>query len=124
MAQPRQQRAPGRIGKRGEGAVQGGVIVNHMVKYSRARPRVKPAGHSRFIEGGTVQIVAMDPASLAAALVAAQTSRVQFAAAAAMMRMNADAAKSVVQVVQAAEQNAQQLANVAAGIGQNLNAVT
>jgi len=65
----------------------------------------------------------MDPASLAAAFVAAQMSRVQMAAAAAMMRMNADAAKSVVQVVQAAEQNAQQLANVAAGIGGNLNAI-
>jgi hypothetical protein len=63
----------------------------------------------------------MDPASLAAALVAAQMSRVQFAAAAAMMRMNADAAQSVVQVVQAAEQNAQQLANLTAGIGRNLN---
>lgn len=63
----------------------------------------------------------MDPASLAAAFVAAQTSRVQFAAAAAMMRMNADAAQSVAQVVQAAEQNAQQLANLAAGIGSNLN---
>jgi hypothetical protein len=54
-------------------------------------------------------------------LVAAQMSRVQFAAAAAMMRMNADTAQSVVQVVQAAEQNAQQLANLTAGIGRNLN---
>ncbi len=63
----------------------------------------------------------MDPASLAAAFVSAQMSRVQFAAAAAMMRMNADAAQSVAQVVQAAEQNAQNLANVAAGIGRNLN---
>ena len=65
----------------------------------------------------------MDPASLAAALVSAQTSRVQFAAAAAMMRMNANATQSVVQVVQAAEQNAAKLANVAAGIGQNVNMV-
>lgn len=63
----------------------------------------------------------MDPASLAAAMVAAQMSRVQMAAAATMMRMNADAANSVVQVVQAAEQNASQLANAAAGLGQNLN---
>jgi hypothetical protein len=63
----------------------------------------------------------MDPASLAAALVSAQMSRVQMAAAASMMRMNADAASSVAQVVQAAEQNATRLANVAAGIGQNLN---
>jgi ribosomal protein L22 len=63
----------------------------------------------------------MDPASLVAAFVAAQMSRVQFAAAAAMMRMNADAAQSVAQVVQAAEQNAQHLADLAAGIGRNLN---
>ena len=63
----------------------------------------------------------MDPASLAGALVSAQMSRVQMAAAAAMMRMNADAAQSVVQVVQAAEQNAQRLADVAAGIGRSVN---
>ncbi len=63
----------------------------------------------------------MDPASLAGALVSAQMSRVQMAAAAAMMRMNADAAQSVVQVVQAAEQNAQRLADVAAGIGRSIN---
>ena len=43
------------------------------------------------------------------------------AAAAMMMRMNADAAKSVVQVIDAAQQNMQSLANVAAGIGQNVN---
>jgi hypothetical protein len=65
----------------------------------------------------------MDPVALAAALVSAQTSRVQYAAAASMMRMNADAAQSVAQMVQAAEQNAAQLANVAAGIGQNVNIV-
>lgn len=63
----------------------------------------------------------MDPASLAGALVSAQMSRVQMAAAAAMMRMNADAAQSVVQVVQAAEQNAQRLADAAAGVGRSVN---
>jgi len=63
----------------------------------------------------------MDPASLASALVSAQMSRVQMAAAAAMMRMNADAAQSVVQVVQAAEQNAQRLADAAAGVGRSIN---
>ena len=63
----------------------------------------------------------MDPASLAAAFVSAQMSRVQMAVAASMMRMNADAATSVVQLVQAAEQNANQSANAAAGLGQNLN---
>ena len=63
----------------------------------------------------------MDPASLAAAFVSAQMSRVQMAAAAAMMRMNADAATSVAQVIQAAEQNAARFADAAAGIGQSLN---
>jgi anthranilate phosphoribosyltransferase len=63
----------------------------------------------------------MDPASLAGALVGAQASQAQMAAAAMMMRMNADAAKSVVQVIDAAQQNMQSLANVAAGVGQNVN---
>jgi hypothetical protein len=63
----------------------------------------------------------MDPASLAAVLVGAQASQAQMAAAAMMMRMNADAAKSVVQVIDAAQQNMQSLANVAAGVGQNVN---
>jgi hypothetical protein len=63
----------------------------------------------------------MDPASLAAVLVGAQASQAQMAAAAMMMRMNADAAKSVVQVIDAAKQNMQSLANVAAGVGQNVN---
>jgi hypothetical protein len=63
----------------------------------------------------------MDLASLAAAFVGAQMGRVQMAAAAAMMRMNADAAQSAAPLVQAAEQNAANLADVAAGIGQNVN---
>jgi len=63
----------------------------------------------------------MDPTSLAAALAGAQMSNVQMATAAKMLRMNADSAASVVQVLNAAEQNIQNLANVAADIGQNLN---
>ena len=63
----------------------------------------------------------MDPASLAAAFVAAQMSRMQMAAAASMMRMNANAATSVAQIGQAAEQNAARLADATAGLGQNLN---
>ena len=64
---------------------------------------------------------AMDPASLAAAMVGAQMSRAQMAAAAMMMRMNADNAASVVQLIDAAQQNMQSLANVAAGVGQTVN---
>jgi anthranilate phosphoribosyltransferase len=63
----------------------------------------------------------MDPASLATAMVGAQMSREQMAAAATMMRMNADNAASVVKIIDAAQQNIQSLANVAAGVGQNVN---
>jgi hypothetical protein len=63
----------------------------------------------------------MDPTSLAAAMVGAQMSQMQMAVAAFMMRMNADAAASVVQVIDAAQQNIQSLANVADGVGQNVN---
>ena len=63
----------------------------------------------------------MDPTSLATAMVGAQMSQVQMAAAATMMRMNADSAKSVAQLIDAAQQNMQCLAYVAAGVGQNVN---
>jgi hypothetical protein len=65
----------------------------------------------------------MDPSSLVAALAGAQTSAVQMALAAKMLRMNADAAASVAQVIDAAQQNLQSLANVGAGVGQNVNLV-
>ena len=63
----------------------------------------------------------MDPTSLATAMVGAQMSQVQMAVAATMMRMNADSAASVVQIIDAAQKNMQSLANVAAGVGQNVN---
>jgi hypothetical protein len=63
----------------------------------------------------------MEPTSLVAAMAGAQMSGVQMALAAKMLRMNADAAASVVQILQAAQQNMQSLANVAAGVGQNVN---
>ena len=63
----------------------------------------------------------MDPTSLAAALAGAQMSDVQMASAAKMLRMNADAASGIVKVLDAAQQNLASLANVAAGVGQNLN---
>ena len=64
---------------------------------------------------------AMDVASIAAAFVAAQMSRMQMAVAAKIIRMNADQANSVAQLLQSAQQNAAQLANVAAGVGQNVD---
>jgi hypothetical protein len=63
----------------------------------------------------------MDPVSIATALVGAQMSDAQMAIAAKMLRMNADNAASIVQVLNAAQQNMASLANVASGIGQNLN---
>jgi hypothetical protein len=63
----------------------------------------------------------MDPVSIASALAGAQMGGVQMAIAAKMLRMNADAAGSIVQVLDAAQKNIASLANVAAGVGQNLN---
>jgi hypothetical protein len=63
----------------------------------------------------------MDPASLAAALAGAQMSNVQMAMSAKMLRMNADSAASVAQMIDSAQQNMSSLANVAAGVGQNVN---
>ena len=63
----------------------------------------------------------MDVSSLAAATAGAQVGRLQLAAAAKMMKMNADNATSIVQVIEAAQQNLTQLANAAAGLGQNLD---
>ena len=62
----------------------------------------------------------MNVASIAAAFIAAQASQVQTAVAAKMLKMNADNAASIVQVIDAAQKNAAQL-DAAAGIGQNLD---
>ncbi len=63
----------------------------------------------------------MDPTSIAAALVASQMGNAQMAVAAKMLRMNADNASAIVQVLDAAQKNLQSLANVAEGVGRNLN---
>ena len=63
----------------------------------------------------------MDPVSLATALAGAQMSNAQMAMAAKMLRMNADNAASIVQVLDATQKNMASLANVASGVGQNLN---
>lgn len=61
----------------------------------------------------------MDVTSLAAAFAGASTAKLQIAAAARMMKMNADAQGAIVKVLEAAQQNMQAL--VAAGIGGNLD---
>jgi hypothetical protein len=63
----------------------------------------------------------MDTTALASAFVGAKAAEVQMAVAARMMKMNADAAQSIVQVIEAAQENLNRLANVAAGIGGNVD---
>jgi len=63
----------------------------------------------------------MDSTDLAAAFVAARAGQAQLAVAAKMLRMNADSEQSVVKLLQAGQANIDRLANVAAGIGGNLD---
>jgi len=63
----------------------------------------------------------MDVSSLAAAMVSARAGQMQLAVAAKMLKMNLDSQKSVLQLLQAGQQNIGQLANAAAGLGQNLD---
>jgi hypothetical protein len=63
----------------------------------------------------------MEVASIAAAFIAAQAGQVQTAVAAKMLKMNADSAANVVKLLDAAQQNFSSLANVASGIGTNLD---
>jgi hypothetical protein len=63
----------------------------------------------------------MDPTSLITALMGAQTGVVQLALAARLARMNADQGSSVVKLIDAAQQSFDPLANVAAGLGTNLD---
>ena len=63
----------------------------------------------------------MDVSSLAAAMAGAQAGRTQMAMAAKMMKMNADSAASIIQVIDAAQQNLDSLAKAASGLGQNLD---
>jgi hypothetical protein len=63
----------------------------------------------------------MDVATLATAFVASQHAQIQLAVAAAMMRSNMQAETSVVELVNAAQDNAARMANLAAGIGGNLD---
>jgi len=63
----------------------------------------------------------MDPVALASAFIGAQVGRVQLAVAAKMLQMDAANEQSVVGLIDAAQQSIDRLANVAAGIGGNLD---
>lgn len=60
-------------------------------------------------------------ASIAAAFIAQQAAQLQMAAAAKILQMNAQAAGDVTKLLDAAQQNVNRLANVASGVGQNLD---
>ncbi|MET0631035.1 MAG: hypothetical protein ABWY47_03480 [Xanthobacteraceae bacterium] len=63
----------------------------------------------------------MDIGALASAMIAARVGEVQLAVAARLLRMDAQAAGTAAKLIDAAEANADRLANVAAGIGANLD---
>ena len=63
----------------------------------------------------------MDVASIALALVGAQAGQAQLAVAARLAKMDADQGASVAKLLDAAQANISQLANVAVGIGTNLD---
>jgi hypothetical protein len=65
----------------------------------------------------------MDTASIAGAMAGARMSQMQSSLAAEMLRMNAQSAASIVQVLNDAQQNLKSLANVADGVGRNVNIV-
>jgi hypothetical protein len=59
--------------------------------------------------------------SLVTAMVGAQAGLTQLAVADSMLKMNTENAASVVKLIDSAQQNLNSLANVAAGVGTNLN---
>ncbi|HEY1542621.1 MAG TPA: hypothetical protein VGG01_09445 [Xanthobacteraceae bacterium] len=59
--------------------------------------------------------------SLVSAMLGAQAGNTQVAVAAKFMRENADSSAAIAQLVEAGAQNAKALANVATGIGANLD---
>jgi hypothetical protein len=63
----------------------------------------------------------MDPASLASALIGAQVGRAQLAVAGKLLQSDFVSERSVVKLIDAAQQNMDRLANVAAGVGGNLD---
>jgi hypothetical protein len=63
----------------------------------------------------------MEITSVASAVIAARVGQMQMALAAKMLRMNAQAALEAVKVLEAAQRNFDRLANVASGLGGNLD---
>jgi hypothetical protein len=61
--------------------------------------------------------------SLVTAMIGAQTGLTQLAVAGSMLKMNTENAASAVKLIDSAQQNLNSLANVAPGIGTNLNII-
>jgi hypothetical protein len=59
--------------------------------------------------------------SLVTAMMGAQAGMTQLAVAGSMLKMNTENAASVVKLIDSAQQNLNSLANVAPGVGTNLN---
>ena len=63
----------------------------------------------------------MDVSTIAAAIIGAKQGQLQLAVAAKILRMNAEQGLSIAKVLEAAQENIQRLANVAAGVGGNVD---
>jgi hypothetical protein len=63
----------------------------------------------------------MNDIGLVSGLIAARMGQVQLAVAGKMLRMNADSAQAAAKLIEAGQQNLDRLANVAAGVGTNLD---
>ena len=63
----------------------------------------------------------MDPTALASAFIAASVGQFQLAVAGKLLAFDLNADRSAVQLIDAAQQNIDRLANVSAGIGTNLD---
>ena len=123
FAQLRDQRAAGRVGKGGEGAVEvhgGQWIVNQLVKYMSGRFPESSRGVCDLLRQWPYD-ESMSSTSLAAVMAGAQMSNTHMALAARMLKMNADAKGAIAQVLEAAQQNIQHLASLPAGVGQKLD---
>ena len=68
-----------------------------------------------------MELRTMDTAALASAFIGARMGEVQLAVAARMLKMSSDDAASVVKLVDAANHSTDRLADVAAGLGQNVD---
>jgi hypothetical protein len=63
----------------------------------------------------------MEIGALASGLIAARAGAIQLAVAARMLRMTAEQGANIAKVIDAAQDNIQRLANVAAGVGGNVD---